>query len=378
MGASGGTELAMNQAIEVTDLRSGAVLHAATRSAGAFCAEPEYGMFSAQAVGLATLFGTPAAGTALMAVNYQRLGKTGFALGTMLVGMAVSAAELVVGYGLPRADAWALAAGLWMMTWAAAVALQGRAVARHVRMGGRLISGWLGMFGGLAFLGLILLGVFALASSGPVRNKVMVGTKDEVFYTGLATEREARALGEALKTEGYFADRGTSVFLDQGKDGTTLAFGVSDGAWNDPELLAREEEVARAVAASLGGLPLRVKVVDAQQKVEMEGVVGRASVDGKDEVFYLGQASVAEATALDRELQDEGYLTGRGTSVVVSKDDAGTVLSFVVAEGFWNDTQRVETLEAMARKAAPLMGGLPLTLRLVNTALETRKEVAVE
>ena len=32
----------------------------------------------------------------------------------------------------------------------------------------------------------------------------------------------------------------------------------------------------------------------------------------------------------------------------------------------------------MARKAAPLMGGLPLTLRLVNTALETRKEVAVE
>lgn len=368
----------MNHAIEVTDLRSGAVLHAAAISAGAFSAEPEYGLFSAWAVALATLFGTPAAGTALMAVNYQRLGKTGFALGTMLAGLAVSAAALVVGYELSGADAWTLAVGLWMMTWVVAVALQGRIVARHVRLGGRLVSGWLGMCVGLAFLGLIFLAVFALASSGPVRNKVVIGTKDEVFYTGLATERDARAVGEALKTEGYFTDSGTGVFLDRSKKGATLAFVVSEGAWNDPELLAREEEVAREVAPSMGGLPLRVKVVDAQQKVQMEGLVGRASVDGKDEVFYLGRATLTEATALDRELQDEGYFTGRGTSVVLSKDDAGTVLSFVVAEGFWNDTQRVETVEAMARKMAPSVGGLPLTLRLVNTALETRKEVAVE
>jgi hypothetical protein len=313
-----------------------------------------------------------------MAVNYQRLGKTGFALGTMLAGLAVSAAALVVGYELSGADAWTLAVGLWMMTWVVAVALQGRIVARHVRLGGRLVSGWLGMCVGLAFLGLIFLAVFALASSGPVRNKVVIGTKDEVFYTGLATERDARAVGEALKTEGYFTDSGTGVFLDRSKKGATLAFVVSEGAWNDPELLAREEEVAREVAPSMGGLPLRVKVVDAQQKVQMEGLVGRASVDGKDEVFCLGRATLAEATALDRELQDEGYFTGRGTSVVLSKDDAGTVLSFVVAEGFWNDTQRVETVEAMARKMAPSVGGLPLTLRLVNTALETRKEVAVE
>ena len=35
---------------------------------------------------------------------------------------------------------------------------------------------------------------------------VTIGTKDKVIYSGLATEEQATALGNALKTVGYFQD----------------------------------------------------------------------------------------------------------------------------------------------------------------------------
>jgi hypothetical protein len=368
----------MNRAIEVMDLRSGESVNASAMFTGSFSAAPEYRMFSSRSVVVATLLGTPAAGAVLMAVNYLRLGKTGFAAATVAVGLAVSAVAIELGYALPRQSASLIALTWLILTGLAAALMQGKAVARHVNAGGRLASGWVGLGVGLVFLCVTFAVVFGVVRSRTVRNKVTIGEKDEVFYTGLATARDARALGEALKANGYLADRGTSVFLDGDKRGATIALVVKEGAWNDPDLLAREEEVVREVASSVGGLPIRVKVIDAQQEVKMQGVVGRASVDGKDEVFYFGRATLAEATALDRELQDEAYFTGRGTSVLLSKDDAGTVLSFVVAEGSWDDTQRVDAFETMARKMAPVVGGLPLTLRLVNTALETRKEVALQ
>ena len=62
--------------------------------------------------------------------------------------------------------------------------------------------------------------------------------------------------------------------------------------------------------------------------------------------------------------------------MLLSKDDAGTVLSFVVAEGSWDDTQRVDAFETMARKMAPVVGGLPLTLRLVTLDANGQKGAA--
>ena len=35
---------------------------------------------------------------------------------------------------------------------------------------------------------------------------VTIGTKDEVIYSGLSTEAQATALGNALKTDGYFKE----------------------------------------------------------------------------------------------------------------------------------------------------------------------------
>ena len=249
-----------------------------------------------------------------------------------------------------------------------ATKLQGEAVARHVSQGGRLGSKWVAFGVGMAFLCVIFAVVFTTVYVGTTHNKVVVGTKDEVYFRGSATKQEAQSLGDALKKGGYF----------KGKDGTSISLVLREGAWDEPGMLATEEEAMREVADSVGGLPIHVKLMNSMEQVKKEGVVGRASVDGKDEVFYFGQATEAEGLALCRSLTTEQYFSGRGASVMFSKDSDGAVMSFVVADGFWEDASHVAGFEAVVRAVAPSMGGLPIKLRLVTTALDDKKDVVVQ
>jgi hypothetical protein len=69
---------------------------------------------------------------------------------------------------------------------------------------------------------------FLSACSG---KKVLIGTSDEVRYSGSATQQEAEALGAALKASGYFQDHGAGVILSNGGDGSVISFAVKDGFW---------------------------------------------------------------------------------------------------------------------------------------------------
>jgi hypothetical protein len=339
---------------------------------------PAYRLFSVQAVTIAALFGGPVAGSILMAVNYSRLGKKGQAALTFIVGFVVTAIAIFIGYAIPANGTYPIALGLLILTRFAATSMQGKAIERHVSLGGRLGSKWLAFGLGVAILCVIFLAIFVPAYMSSAHSKVIIGSKDEVFYTGSATRQEAQSLGDALKKGSYFVDRGTSVFLDKGANGTTISLVVHDGAWDVPGTLATEEEAMREVADSVDGLPIHVRLMNAAQEVKKEGIVGRASLDGKDEVFYFGKATEAEATALIRALQEEKYFSGRGTSVLLSKDEDGTVMSFVVSEGFWDDPAHVTEFEAVVRAVAPSVGGLPVKLRLVNTALDDKKDTVVQ
>jgi hypothetical protein len=338
---------------------------------------PAYKLFSVQAVAIAALFGGPVGGSILMAVNYSRLGKKGLAALTFIVGFAVTALAVFIGYAIPANGTYPIALGLLILTRFAATGMQGKAIERHVSLGGGLGSKWLAFGLGVAILCVIFAAVFVPVYMSSAHSKVIIGTKDEVFYTGSATKQDAQVLGDALKKGGYFKDRGTSVFLDKGANGTTLSMVVREGAWNEPGTLAMEEEAVREVADSVGGLPLHVRLMNAAEEVKKEGIVGRASIDGKDEVFYFGKATEAEATAFIRALVNEKYFSGRGTSVLLSQDEDGTVMSFVVSDGFWDDAGHVAGFEAVVRAVAPAVGGLPVKLRLVNTALEDKKDVVV-
>ena len=96
----------------------------------------------------------------------------------------------------------------------------------------------------------------------------MIGTKDEVFYSGSATKDEAQALGNGLKAIGFFTDKGANVFVDKGKDGTIVSFVVKDGVWDNPAMVASFEAIARREASTVGGLPITMHLVNASLDVK--------------------------------------------------------------------------------------------------------------
>jgi hypothetical protein len=220
---------------------------------------------------------------------------------------------------------------------------------------------------------LVILILEGLHSDGGALAKVTIGRRDVVYYSHAATATDADAMGHALKAIGFFADRGSSVLLSRATSGTILSFPVNEGAWDRRLTIASFEEIGRRVAL-VTGFPLVVRLCDSNWGVHKELMIGKLIVGTRDEIYYYGAATPQEALALGRELASAGYLVDRGASVVLAKNGA-TSISFVLGEGDWDRPGALTGFEALARKAAPSVGGGPIDLRLLNPRMEIEREV---
>jgi hypothetical protein len=234
---------------------------------------PTYTLFDANAVGTATFFGTPVMGCYLMAVNYRRLGLAGRAATALILGIAVTGLVILLGWNLPQPVSLPIALVLVFATRWSAQTLQGTAVKDHLKRGGRLGSRWMAFWFGTAFLAALFAGIFASVYIANQRSGVVIGTKDEVFYSGAATKDDAQALGDALKSIGYFTDKGANVLVEKGKDGTIVSFVVADGTWNKPAMVAAFEKIVRQQAPTVGGLPITLRLVNTSLAVEKSEVL---------------------------------------------------------------------------------------------------------
>ncbi len=204
--------------------------------------------------------------------------------------------------------------------------------------------------------------------------RAMVGTKDEVYYSHAATAADAASLGRALQATGFFNDRGTSVLLSKGASGTLVSFALNPGAWNNLPTVLSFEEIGRRIASSVGGFPIEVRLCDTKWGVHKKLAAGKVIAGAKDEIYYFGAATQADAESLGRALRSAGYLVDAGASVEISKD-AVTTLSFVLGDSAWRQPGALAGFEDLARKVAPAVGGLPIDLRLLNPRMEVEKEV---
>ena len=168
-----------------------------------------------------------------------------------------------------------------------------------------------------------------------------------------------------------------SVLLSKNKGVTVVAFVLGEGAWDHPDTVAGFEEIGRRVAASIGGFPIQVHLVDSAWTVRKSVEVGKAIIGARDAIYYFGSATEGDAQALGRALRDAGYLADLGVSVVVSKGD-GAVIGFVVGDRVWERPEAVAGFERLARRVAPSIGGLPIRVKLLNAEMETKKEMAVQ
>ncbi|MBV9760361.1 MAG: hypothetical protein JO340_07355 [Acidobacteriaceae bacterium] len=334
-------------------------------------AAPKYTLFDSNAVALATLFGTPAAGGSLMALNYRRLGQGSKGAMTLIVTIVVAALAILITWNLPRGVTTTLGLGLLLGTRWSARSLQGQAVKDHTDRGGRLGSKGGAFVFGLAIFGAIF--ICALIGFRLARDpSITIGANDEISYSGTATKSDARALGNSLKQIGYLKDRGVSVSLAKGTEGAIVSFVVKRDAWKDPNVVSQFEEIGREVAPAVGGFPIRVRLLNTDREVQEESGVGKAPF-GKDDVYYAGAAREKDARALGKALTSAGFFENRGADVFLARHRDGVALSFVVGQAVWDNPALVSQFEKIVRQAAPSVGGLPVKLRLVNTSLEAKK-----
>jgi hypothetical protein len=113
---------------------------------------PTYTLFNDSAVGLATILGTPVAGSALMALNYRRMGQTRKAAEVLVVGIAVTGLLILLGWNLPHSVTSPIALLALFVMARSARSLQGKTVMEHIQQGGRLGSKWMafGLGAGIA------------------------------------------------------------------------------------------------------------------------------------------------------------------------------------------------------------------------------------
>jgi hypothetical protein len=148
--------------------------------------------------------------------------------------------------------------------------------------------------------------------------------------------------------------------------------------WNQAGMLSSFEELGLEVAPTVGGLPIQVQLVDSEGSVEKTSTVGEVSFDGGDGVYYEGSATKAEAQSLGRQFESKGLFTGKGVNMLLTRHDDGTTLAFVVGDGVWNNPSKVANFEAIVRDVAPLIGGLPIDMHLVNAHLQMQKDELIE
>jgi len=338
---------------------------------------PAFTLFDANSVALATFFGTPVAGATLMLVNDRRLGRPGRGLITLLLTFVVTGLLVLATWSIPPGASLVISIVMIVGMKFVANFLQGDAVKNHLRQGGQPGSKWSAFWVGMAYFVVILAAIVIavviptyMSHSGP---KIVVGTKDEVYYSGSATQSDAQALGNALKADGYLSDKGVTVLLDKGASGTVVSFEVKEGAWDQPDMVSSFDEIGREIAPSIGGFPIQLHLMNKTREVKKESTVGELSV-GNDHIYFLGDATESQAQALGEALKSAGFFIGKGSDVFLTKQTDGTTLAFVVGDGVWNDAAMVASFERIARAAAPAVGGLPLKLRLESTTLEVKKD----
>jgi len=344
---------------------------------------PSWRIYDYRSVGVAAFFGSTFAGCLLMAMNYRRLGQSTAAVVTAIIGLVVTALILLLAFADNTDWMRPLPLVLMLATMYSAKGIQGAAVDRHVESGGQLASRWAAFGIGMACLALMVAVVIGVVFVKNSSKSVTIGTKDDIQYSGLATEKEARALGQALKAEGYLTDRGVTVLLSRGADGVVVSFVVQQGVWDDAKSVAGFKQVSGAAAPAVGGLPVKVRLVDSSLDVKKEVTVSPEDVEktltvgGNDEIRYSGKATEQDARALAQALKADGYFQDRGVTVLVSKDADGVILSFVVRKGLWDDAKDVANYVVVGREIAPAVGGLPIRIRLVDSSLDVKREIAL-
>jgi hypothetical protein len=247
---------------------------------------------------------------------------------------------------------------------------------------------------------------------------VTVGNQDKVIYTGTATQADAQAVGKMFVSLGIFSKPQMVVLFhkeagansisipfnaneEQFKesqaqpttvdtltsklvDGKTIVYHTQEPRpahaplpWDDPAIVGLFKMIGPQVASVAGGAPLTFRLLngtgDLRNEVRFDGA--EVVVGTLDTVTYSGNATQQDARALGSALQASGFFKDRGVTVALARSGDRPEVSFYVKDGAEDNPRIVAGFTALGRKVAPAVGGLPLTVHLVDNTRQTAKNL---
>ena len=126
----------------------------------------------------------------------------------------------------------------------------------------------LGLVLGIAII--LAIGAAVLWYRSPGK-RVKISDVESVYYSGDATEKDARALGDALKNAGWFkGEHEVAALLYEGPKGTIVSLVTKPSAWEDPHSEAFFQSLGKQVAPAVGGPPITLRLIDRDRTVKKE------------------------------------------------------------------------------------------------------------
>jgi len=229
---------------------------------------PLYTLHSLRGVVVAAFLGAPVAAGIIMAINYRRIGRKSAARNVAVFGVIATAALLAILFAIPddtldRIPNPVFIALQLALVYMFAKSLQHGLIQKHIANGGTIASVWPSV--GIGALCLpVVLGAFIGAAFllEPSFGTVVEFGNDEIYYSGEATEDDARKLARVLKEVEFFGSTGASVQLHASSGQYTISFALEENAWRDIQTVEAFRDIGRTVAASVFSTPLEIHLCD--------------------------------------------------------------------------------------------------------------------
>lgn len=227
---------------------------------------PTFTLHPVRGIVWAAFWGSLIAAGFVIAINYLRMGNKTAAGITVVIAVTSTLALFAVIFAIPddiNIPNTVFLVPQLIAVYAIANGLQGNQIRQHAARRGTVASAWPSVGIGFLCLPLVLGAVLGVAFLfEPSFGTVVEFGNDEVYYSGDATDDDARKLAGFLQEIEFFGAGGASVRLEYASGQYTVSFALADYAWENPETVEAFRNIGRSLADSTFSPPLTIKLCD--------------------------------------------------------------------------------------------------------------------
>lgn len=229
---------------------------------------PSYTLHPLRGVVWAASWGSPVAAGIVMAINYWRIGRRSAARNAAVLGAIATATLFAIVFAIPENLLDRIPNGvIWVpqlvLAYLVAKSLQNDLIEEHFAGGGAIASAWpsvgIGVLCSPVVLGVVFCAAYLFE---PSFGTVVEFGNDEIYYSGEATEEDARKLASILEDEEYFGSSGASVRIQAASGRFLVSFVLEENAWRDTEMVEAFRDLGETLAAAGFPTPLEVHLCD--------------------------------------------------------------------------------------------------------------------